>query len=293
MKLLYQLIVLPIESIIEYIFCFSIENFKVLGVPGTLILVSLVVNFLALPLYNIADKQQLKERELQNKLAYRVERIKRGFKGDEQYMILNEYYRQNGYHPLYALRSALSILIEIPFFIAAYHFLSNCTYLNGVSWMGIKDLGTADNVLSFAIGGFVVPINVLPIIMTLINIASSAIYTKNSLPREKIQTYALALVFLILLYDSPAGLVIYWISNNIFSFIKNIVLCSTSEKNKQKNEDEKHEDVHQINYQLYHIFPFPTLTKLTKILYTKTPCEKSLNLLKCKCIIIGQACRAW
>ena len=142
MKLLYQLIVLPIESIIEYIFCFSIENFKVLGVPGTLILVSLVVNFLALPLYNIADKQQLKERELQNKLAYRVERIKRGFKGDEQYMILNEYYRQNGYHPLYALRSALSILIEIPFFIAAYHFLSNCTYLNGVSWMGIKDLGT-------------------------------------------------------------------------------------------------------------------------------------------------------
>ena len=239
MKLLYQLIVLPIESIIEYIFCFSIENFKVLGVPGTLILVSLVVNFLALPLYNIADKQQLKERELQNKLAYRVERIKRGFKGDEQYMILNEYYRQNGYHPLYALRSALSILIEIPFFIAAYHFLSNCTYLNGVSWMGIKDLGTADNVLSFAIGGFVVPINVLPIIMTLINIASSVIYTKNSLPREKIQTYALALVFLILLYDSPAGLVIYWISNNIFSFIKNIVLCSTSEKNKQKNEDEK------------------------------------------------------
>ena len=47
-----------------------------------------------------------------------------------------------------------------------------------------------------------------------------------------------------------------------------------------------------VNYQLYHIFPFPTLTKLTKILYTKTPCEKSLNLLKYKCIIIGQACRA-
>ena len=59
--------------------------------------------------------------------------------------------------------------------------------------------------------------------MTLINILSTAVYSRKSSAREKIQIYGLACVFLILLYDSPSGLVIYWILNNLFSFAKNIV----------------------------------------------------------------------
>ena len=34
--------------------------------------------------------------------------------------------------------------------------------------------------------------------------------------------YWMALIFLVLLYDSPAGLVFYWTLNNLFSLIKNI-----------------------------------------------------------------------
>ena len=59
--------------------------------------------------------------------------------------------------------------------------------------------------------------------MTVINIFSGISYSKQSTFREKIQIYGLALVFLFLLYDSPSGLVIYWIFNNLFSFAKNIV----------------------------------------------------------------------
>ena len=39
-------------------------------------------------------------------------------------MILQTYYRQNHYKPTYVLRSAVSLFLEIPFFIAAYAFLS-------------------------------------------------------------------------------------------------------------------------------------------------------------------------
>lgn len=60
--------------------------------------------------------------------------------------------------------------------------------------------------------------------MTAINIASSIIYTKDAPLREKIQTFALALIFLFLLYNSSSGLVFYWILNQIFSLCKNIVL---------------------------------------------------------------------
>ena len=67
-----------------------------------------------------------------------------------------------------------------------------------------------------------ISINVLPVLMTAINMVSSAIYTKGLSVKEKIQPYATALVFLVLLYNSPALLVLYWTMNNIYSLCKNI-----------------------------------------------------------------------
>lgn len=195
-----------------------------IGVMGAVLGVSLAVNFLALPLYAIADSLQEKERTISRKLEKRVSRIKKAFRGDERFMMLSTYYKQNDYNPLYALRSSLSILIEIPFFIAAYHYLSKSPALSGVPWWIFNDLGASDKLLSFSIGNFSLAINVLPILMTVINLASSAIYTKDASRREKVQLYAIATIFLVVLYNSPSGLVLYWILNNIFSLVKNCVM---------------------------------------------------------------------
>lgn len=62
----------------------------------------------------------------------------------------------------------------------------------------------------------------LPILMTLINIASATIYMQGFSFKSKIQMYAMALVFLVFLYGSPAGLVFYWTLNNVFSLAKNV-----------------------------------------------------------------------
>lgn len=203
----------------------------VIGVIGAVIGVSLAVNFLALPLYAIADSLQEKERAISRKLEKRVSRIKKAFRGDERFMMLSTYYKQNDYHPLYALRSSLSILIEIPFFIAAYHYLSKSPVLSGATWWIFNDLGASDKLLSFSIGNFSLAINVLPILMTVINLASSAIYTKDASRHEKVQLYAIAMLFLVILYNSPSGLVLYWILNNIFSLVKN---CTMKLKNPRK-----------------------------------------------------------
>lgn len=132
-------------------------------------------------------------------------------------MMLSEYYRQNHYHPIFALRSTLSLLIQIPFFIAAYHFLRTNELLSGASWWIIKDLSQPDALIPF------MSLNLLPILMTLINCISGIFYAKKLTFKEQIQTYLLALVFLVLLYNAPSGLVIYWTLNNIFSLVKNIV----------------------------------------------------------------------
>jgi YidC/Oxa1 family membrane protein insertase len=171
-----------------------------------------------LPLYIVAEKWQQMEREVIRRLKPKIDRIKAVYRGDERYMILSAYYRQNHYHPLYALRSSFGILIQIPFFMAAYTFLSHLDALKNTSFFFIRDLGAPDGLL--IIRG--IQFNVLPLLMTLINCASGAVYAKNLLTKDKIQIFALAAVFLVLLYNSPSGLVLYWTMNNVFSLIKNI-----------------------------------------------------------------------
>ncbi|MBI9094573.1 MAG: membrane protein insertase YidC [Sphaerochaeta sp.] len=213
--LLYNTIIYPLELLVEFIFTFFYKGFSSFGLA--IVGVSIAINVLALPLYLIADKLQKTERDKRMKLQPGITRIKSTFKGDEQFMLLSTYYRQNHYHPMYVLRSSVSLLIQIPFFIAAFHFLSNFELLQGVGFLFIKDLGKPDNLL--VVNG--IGINLLPIVMTFINVVAGAIYTKGFPLREKVQLYAMALLFLALLYTSPAGLVLYWTLNNIFSLVKN------------------------------------------------------------------------
>ena len=212
----YQIFITPLVQLTEFFYSLF---FEVTGNQGIAVIgLSFVVTFFTLPLYMVAEKWQETERNIQKKLKPGVERIKSTFKGDEQYMVLSTFYKENHYHPIYALRSSFSLLIQIPFFIAAYNFLSNLEPLKSYSFLFIKSFGEPD--ATFHIGSFAV--NVLPIAMTIINCVAGFIYSKGHPISEKIQIYGCAAVFLLLLYNSPAGLVVYWTMNNILSLVKNI-----------------------------------------------------------------------
>lgn len=215
-NLFYTIVIYPLTQIIELVFTFCDKLFD--STPLALMGVSFAVSMLTLPLYIVAESWQEKERIKQQQMKPKVDRIKRAFKGNEQYMILSTYYKQSHYHPIMALRSAFGLLIQIPFFTAAYTCLSSMEALKGESFWIFRDLGAQDAI--FQIASF--NVNILPIIMTLINMIAAAVYLKGLPLREKIQTYGLAVIFLVLLYDRPAGLVIYWTMNQIFSLLKNI-----------------------------------------------------------------------
>ena len=213
----YYLVIYPIRQIIEFFYIFFEELTNSAGI--SVIGLSFVVTLCCLPLYVIAESWQEKERVIEDEMRPGIKRIKKAFKGDEQFMILNTFYSQHHYHPIMALRSSFGLLIQIPFFIAAYSFLSHLSGLKGTSFLFIKDMGSPDSM--FSIGSF--KVNVLPIAMTLINCVSGAIYSHGHKDiREKIQIYVSALIFLVLLYASPAGLVVYWTMNNLLSLVKNV-----------------------------------------------------------------------
>ena len=214
--IIYTIIIGPLKLLFEVIYTLA---YYMCSSPGlSIIALSLVMNFLVLPLYAKADKMQEEQNNIEKKLHKGVEHIKKTFKGDERYMMLQTYYRQNNYKPTDALKGSISLLLEIPFFMAAYAFLSNLNVLKHASFGPIADLGAPDQMLTL----FGITLNVLPILMTLINIVSSYIYTKGLPAKAKVQLYVMAGLFLVLLYDSPSGLVFYWTLNNLFSLVKNI-----------------------------------------------------------------------
>ena len=215
-EILYSIIIRPIQLFFEVVYSIS---YRTTGSPGlSIIALSVIMNILVLPLYMRADKIQEEQRKKEESLRKGINHIKSVFKGDERMMMIQTYYRQMDYKQTDALKSSVSLLLQIPFFIAAYQFLSNLDLLNGVSLGPINNLGQPDMMLSAG----VITINVLPFIMTGINLVSCVIFTKGYPLKTKFQLYAMACFFLVFLYNSPSGLVFYWTLNNIFSLIKTL-----------------------------------------------------------------------
>ncbi len=221
MDYLYRLIISPLEYIIEIIFVYCFRTFNNVGV--VIILVSFFVCLITLPLYLRADEIQRMEKKKQGDMSKWVSHIRKTFSKDERFFIMQTYYKEQNYNPANSLRGSLSILIQIPVFIAAYHYLSNLEMMKESSFLFLDNLGAPDGMMVLG----EISMNILPILMTLINIISGLIYTEGKDYREMIKIIGLAIVFLVLLYDSPSGLVLYWICNNLFSFFKNIILSIT------------------------------------------------------------------
>ena len=221
LQAIYQLLFGPLELFFEVIY--GVAFHIVDGNAGAAVIpLSLCLNFLLLPLYNRADAIQRAEHERDQRMAPGVEHINKVFKGDERYMMLQAYYRVHAYKPIYALRSSLPLLLEIPFFVAAYHFLSNLADFHNTPFGPLANLAAPDGLLKLGS----ISINLLPILMTAVNIISSRIYAKDLSRKDKLQLYGMALIFLVLLYNSPSGLVFYWTLNNVSSLFKNIVNTS-------------------------------------------------------------------
>lgn len=215
---LYNIFVMPIQMLVEMVYSVMIRVLENQGL--SIIAVSLVIQTLILPLYKRSDAMQEQEMQKQSEMSHWVNHIKKTFKGDERFMMLSTYYRQQNYKTYYGLKSSITILLQIPFFLAGYNFLSHLPALKGAPFAFIPDLGAPDQLIHI----MGVSINLLPILMTLFNVISGVIYTKGQPLRAKIQVYGLAVVFLILLYNSPSGLVLYWTMNNLYSLLKNVFM---------------------------------------------------------------------
>lgn len=135
---IYTLLIAPLEYWMHAALVWGYSHTEAWG--PAIVVMSLAVNVVILPIYIKAEKWQEGERALRKSFEAKEAMIKRTFKGQERFAMISTMHRQAGYSPFLSLRSSLGFFLQIPFFFAAYHFLSHFEPLAGVSFLGIADL---------------------------------------------------------------------------------------------------------------------------------------------------------
>ena len=192
-----------------------------------IILLSVGVKLLMWPLTRIADRWQSEVNRTQARLQPQLDAIKREFKGEDAHNRVLAAYKEQGVSQFYTLRSLAGVLIQIPVFIAAFDMLGENFALNGATFLWIEDLAKPDQLapLPFDLPFFGGQLNLLPLLMTGFTLLASILQTDADLTpallrQQRQKLFVMAAAFFALFYTFPAGMVLYWTTNNVLHLLK-------------------------------------------------------------------------
>lgn len=192
---------------------------KLLGNWGLSIIgVTLLVKIVFFQLNATAFRSMANMRRVQPKLV--ALREQHADDRQKQSMAMMELYKKEKINPL---GGCLPILVQMPVFIALYWVLMESVELRHAPFFGwIQDLSAMD------------PYYILPLIMG----ASMFIQQKlNPPPPDPMQAKVmqwLPVIFTFFFLFFPAGLVLYWVVNNVLSITQQYIITRSIEKNQAK-----------------------------------------------------------
>ncbi|MDR1025349.1 MAG: membrane protein insertase YidC [Treponema sp.] len=216
----------PLESLLKVLLTFFNRIVHNYGVA--IILLTLLVKVLMFPLTKKGSESTLRMQTL----APKIKEIQEKYKDNPQKMNLAmaEFYKKEGYNPL---SGCLPMLLQLPLFLAMYNLFNNHFDLRGAMFIPgwIPDLSIPESIFHFE--NFRMPIvgwtdiRLLPFIY----VGSQLLYGKvTQTPDQKgnaqmkIMLYAMPIVFFFVLYDVPAGLLVYWIMSNVLTMVQQLTI---------------------------------------------------------------------
>jgi YidC/Oxa1 family membrane protein insertase len=148
-----------------------------------------------------AYRSMAKMKAVNPKIMEMRERLKD--KPQEMQQQMMKIYKEEKVNPM---GGCFPIMVQIPVFIALYWVLLSSVEFRGAPWMGwIHDLSLPD------------PYFLLPIIMTLTTMLQTALNPAPPDPMQAKLMWFMPLAFSVMFFFFPAGLVLYWITNNVLS----------------------------------------------------------------------------
>ena len=190
---------------------------KVIGNWGwTIIALTVLIKLAFFPLSAASYRSMAKMKVVTPKMTA----IRERHKGDPQKMnqAMMELYKTEKINPL---GGCLPILVQIPVFISLYWVLLASVEMRNAPWLGwIQDLAAPD------------PFYILPVLMAV----SMFIQTKlNPTPPDPVQAKVMMfmpIIFSVMFFFFPSGLVLYWVVNNVLSITQQWVITKKLEAGK-------------------------------------------------------------
>jgi YidC/Oxa1 family membrane protein insertase len=174
-----------------------------------IILLTFTVRIVILPLTFKGVKSMQRLQQLQPE----IKRIQERYKDDRQRMNqeVMAFYQREKVNPL---GSCLPLLLQIPFFIALFYLLRSDEFVAEVgdnkSFLFINDL-------TEPVTGEPVVLAVLIVIYIATQLAASAVTAISADPMQRRIMFALPFVFVIFIINFEAGLIVYWITTNVWT----------------------------------------------------------------------------
>lgn len=179
--------------------------YSVLGNWGwSIVTLTLLIKAAFFPLSAASFRSMARMKEIMP----RVQTLRERFKNDPQKMsaALAEFYKKEKVNPF---GGCLPVLVQIPVFISLYWVLLSSVEMRGARWIGwIHDLSQQD------------PYFILPILMAISMLVQTWL---NPTPPDPMQAKVMRIMpiaFSVIFFFFPAGLVLYYVVNNVLSILQ-------------------------------------------------------------------------
>jgi YidC/Oxa1 family membrane protein insertase len=178
-----------------------------------IILLTILIKIIFYPLTAKSSKSMKKMQKLQPQVA----KLKEKYKDDKQRLNqeMMDMYRKEGANPM---GGCLPMIIQIPVFFALYKALSSAIELRHAPFMfWINDLSAPEDLFTFHVLGYALPIRILPLIMGVTQVIQQKMTPTSVDPMQEKMMLFMPIFFTFLFWGFPAGLVLYWLVNNVIS----------------------------------------------------------------------------
>jgi YidC/Oxa1 family membrane protein insertase len=173
----------------------------------SIILLTVVINFLLLPLKMSSLRAAKKTQQLQPEIAaigakYKGLSMRDPRKGEQQQEMM-ALYKKHGVNPL---GGCIPMVPQIPIFFAFFKVLTLSIEMREATWLWVADLSRPETL----------PIRILPVAM----IATQFLLQKMTPnpaadPSQQKMMLMMPVVFGFVMYGFPAGVVLYWLTGNV------------------------------------------------------------------------------
>ncbi len=204
------------------------------GISIIAITIILRVVFLPLTLKSMRSMKamQVKMADLKPK----IDAMKEKYKDDKtkQNAELMKLYTSHGVNPLSSLGGCFPLLLQIPVFIALYDVLLYSIELRQSSFLWIADLAEPEHLFDIPVFGmFTIPFRILPLAMGISWFISQKMTPTGVAPASESMELQmkmmqfLPIIFTVMFWGLPSGLILYWTVSNILSIGQQIYINKT------------------------------------------------------------------